>query len=291
MKKKYVLITPAKNEELFISKTMNSLLSQTILPIKWIIVSDGSTDGTDDIVKKYSKDHKFIDFVRLDSSKERNFRSKVNAFKAGYKRINKIEYDYIGNLDADVSFGPNYYECVLSILENNPNIGIAGGGTVEIIDDKYYKEIDSPWNIPGAIQLFRKKCFEDIGGYISAERGIDAIAVIMARMKGWEIKKRSELKVYHHRKSGTGKDNILVSRFKYGASDFTFGFHPIYMIFKFINRIRQKPIILSSISRLCGYFYAYLRQRPFVLPKDVIEQIRNEQKNRIIEIISKFLVG
>ena len=127
----YVLITPAHNEEDFIEKTILSVISQTVLPKKWAIVSDGSTDGTDDIIKRYAKQHDWIEFVRLPQHTDRQFAAKVHAFNAGYEKIKHSEYAIIGNLDADISFEKDYIEFLLSKFDENGKLGVAGTPFVE----------------------------------------------------------------------------------------------------------------------------------------------------------------
>src|ERR1700747_1499442 len=105
----YILITPARNEALFIEKTIVSVVAQTMRPIKWVIVSDGSTDATDDIVCKYVREYSWIELVRTPEHRERHFAAKVHAFNAGYARVKDLEYEIIGNLDADVSFDERDY--------------------------------------------------------------------------------------------------------------------------------------------------------------------------------------
>jgi len=281
----YVLITSAKNEEAYIENTILSVISQTILPIKWIIVSDGSTDRTDEIVKKYVENYHFIQLVHIDTDKKRNFHFKVMAFNIGYKVVKSMKYEFIGNLDADVSFNLNYYECIIAKFIKNRKLGCAGGEIYDFYDRKFHKAFSSPWHVPGPIQLFRRQCFEDIGGYLPLERNVDAVALIMARMKGWEVKKFPNIKIFHHRRAGIAEGNLLFSRFRYGVLEYSCGFHPIYMIVKFINRILEKPYFISSLFILSGYLYALFKREPYSLDYNVIRYLRKEQTQRLKEFI------
>ncbi len=177
----YVLITPARNEEDFIEMTIQSMIAQTRLPLKWIIVSDGSIDGTDDIVKKYLHVYPWMELVRTPERKERHFAGKVMAFNAGYEKVKNLNYDIIGNLDADLSFEKDYFEFLLSKFAENPKLGVAGTPFVE--DGKHYDfRFASTDHVSGACQLFRKACFAQIGGYIPIKGGgIDWVAVTTAR--------------------------------------------------------------------------------------------------------------
>src|SRR3989442_14552513 len=122
----YVLITPARNEEAFIEQTIKSVVCQTILPVKWVIVSDGSTDGTDDIVKKYAAEHKWMELVRMPERTERHFAGKVHAFNAGYEKVRDLNYDIIGNLDADITFEEDYISFLLRKFTENSQLVVGG---------------------------------------------------------------------------------------------------------------------------------------------------------------------
>jgi biofilm PGA synthesis N-glycosyltransferase PgaC len=122
----YVLITPARDEEAYIEKTIQSVISQTVLPQKWVIVSDGSTDRTDDIVKRYAAMYSWIKLVRMPEHRDRQFAAKVQCFKAGYEEVKDERYQIIGNLDADISFGEDYFEFLLGRFAEIPELGVAG---------------------------------------------------------------------------------------------------------------------------------------------------------------------
>lgn len=280
----YVLISPARNEAAYIEKTITSVINQTILPRKWVIVSDGSTDRTDHIVRQYLPGNPYIELLRLDSGPTRNFGSKVKAFNAGYSRVRDLEYQFIGNLDADVSFQPNYYERVLDKFRHNPRLGLAGGEIFEPYDGKIHRYQSSPWHLSGAIHLFRHRCFEDIGGYLALEHGcIDAIAVIMTRMHGWEIEKDPGLEVLHHRRHGKAK-GVLYTKYNYGRLEYGIGRHPLYEWAKCINRLREKPYILASLARLCGYLTAGITRSAPVVPHDVAAYLRREDLDRLADM-------
>ena len=190
---KYVLITPARNEAEFIELTIKSMVAQTVRPEKWVIVSDGSTDGTDEIVLKYVNDYPWIELVRMPERQERHFAGKVHAFNAGRERLKHVEYAVIGNLDGDLSFDEEHFAFLLRKLAEEPRLGLAGTpfkGHTGIVYDYRYVSIE---HVSGACQLFRRECFEEIGGYKPVKGGgIDHIAVITARMKGWKTRTFTE---------------------------------------------------------------------------------------------------
>ncbi len=201
---KYVLITPARNEEDNIEKVINSVTSQKVLPEKWVIVSDGSTDRTDGIVKKYLQNNHWIELLRMPDHTDRHFAAKVKCFNAGYAKVKNIEFDIIGNLDADITFDQDYFKYLLSKFSEDPKLGLAGTPFVE--DGKHYDyRFTNIEHVSGACQLFRRECFEEIGGYVPIKGGgIDWTAVTTARMKGWKTRTFTEKICLHHRKMGTG---------------------------------------------------------------------------------------
>jgi glycosyltransferase involved in cell wall biosynthesis len=167
----YVLITPARNEEAFIEKTLESMVRQTVLPVKWVIVNDGSTDATASIVSRYLEKNPWIELVTLGQRKERHFAAKVYAFNAGRERLQNVEYKLIGNLDGDVSLDPDHFEFLLRKIKSDPKLGVAG--TI-FKEENYSSETDSfegQNHVSGQCQLFRRECFEEIGGYCPNKAG------------------------------------------------------------------------------------------------------------------------
>ena len=135
--KRFALVTPARNEEAYIAQTIDAVLSQTTLPEKWIIVSDGSSDGTDDIVLSVAQQYRFIELLKVGRPGVKTFCSKAAAFRQGYERLRRTECEYIGNLDADVTFAADYYDRILEWFQSNPKLGVASGAVLELVGGKY----------------------------------------------------------------------------------------------------------------------------------------------------------
>lgn len=259
---KYVLITPARNEVQFIEMTLTSVVSQTARPLRWVIVSDGSTDGTDEIVQKYATRYPWIELLRLPDRRERHFGGKVMAFNAGWERLKDVAYDIIGNLDADVSFMPDYFELLLHKFAANPSLGVAGTPFTEG-NGSYDYRFTSIEHVSGACQLFRRECFEAIGGYTPIKGGgIDLVAVVTARMKGWQTRTFPERVCFHHRKMGSGMNQGLKLPFKWGQKDYQLGGHPLWQVFRCIYQMSRPPYVLGGMLFLTGYFLAYVMRRP-----------------------------
>lgn len=285
----YVLITPARNEADYIELTIQSMIEQTQPPLKWIIVSDGSTDGTDDIVKKYLHAYPWIELVRTPERKKRHFAGKVMAFNAGYEKVKNLNYDIIGNLDADLSFEKDYFEFLLSRFAENSKLGVAGTPFVE--DGKHYDfRFASTDHVSGACQLFRKACFEQIGGYTPIKGGgIDWVAVTTARMQGWKTQTFIEKTCTHHRKIGTGDSNKLMAAFKYGQKNYYLGGHPLWHLSRSIFQMKNKPYIIGGILLLWGYIWASIKRIERPIPPELMRFYRAEQMQRLKNIFHKIV--
>ncbi len=277
----YVLITPARNEENNIERTIQSVIVQTLLPKRWIIVSDGSTDRTDDIVKKYLPDHPWIKLIRMPEHSDRQFAAKVNAFNAGYEIIKKEKYDIIGNLDADLSFEKNYFEFLTTKFQADPLLGVAGTPFVEdgVHYDYRFTNIE---HVSGACQMFRRKCFEDIGGYIPIKGGgIDWTAVTTARMKGWKTRTFTEKQCIHHKKIGSGNSGALMAWFRQGQKDFFLGGHPLWQLFRTAYQMTKKPYVIGGFLLFWGYFGSLLCRVERSVSPELMKFHRKEQMQRL----------
>jgi biofilm PGA synthesis N-glycosyltransferase PgaC len=293
--KPYVIVTPARNEAQYIEKTIESVISQTLLPKRWVIVSDGSTDATDDIVKRYAAKCDFIELIRRDSTAVRDFGSKVKAIDAGYARIRHLEFDYFGNLDADIAFDADYYAKVMDRFDRDPRLGIAGGIVVDVIKERRTKTFHGD-GVGCAVHFFRRQCYEGIGGYLPMQfGGEDTIAETMAKMQNWHVRTFPEIVVRHLRPRGAGTGSGSRIQFKRGVADYYMGYHPLFFIFKSLFRFKEKPFILSTFLMLSGYFYSYSRKVNFQVPPDVVRYLRMDQMNKLQALLkpvkNKFYSG
>jgi glycosyltransferase involved in cell wall biosynthesis len=279
---RYILITAARNEQSLIEDTIQSVLSQTIKPVEWYIVSDNSTDSTDDIIKEYAKSNGFIKFLRTNDSSKRDFASKVYAINLALTQINKNNYDFIGILDADITFNPDYYESMLREFDNNLKLGIAGGEFYDLMNGKKFKVLKSPGSVRGGIQLFRKNCFEDIGGFVPLKNGgEDIITEVTARMNGWNVRSFDHQILEHHRLTGTGGWGILEAKFREGGLAYAMGYHPLFQFVKSIYRLKERPFIVSGILHFIGFIWANIKREKRAVSKDFIAYLRTEQLARM----------
>jgi len=278
----FVLITAARNEAEFIELTIQSVAAQTVRPVKWVIVSDGSTDGTEDIVRRYAADHPWIELVRMPERRERNFAGKVHAFSAGYASVKDLKYDVIGNLDGDTSFDRDYLSFLLQKLADHPTLGVVGTSYTEGAKQTYDYRFASIENVPGNCQLFRRQCFEEIGGYVPVRCGaVDTIAVITARMKGWETRTFTDKVCQHHRKSGSAGKGLLALKFRGGAKDYLVGNHPIWELFRVFYQMTKRPFLIAGLTLGAGYLWALVRGMERPVSPELVAFQRCDQVRRL----------
>src|SRR6266850_1037493 len=286
----YVLITPARNEEAFIEKTIQSVIRQTVLPVKWVIVDDGSTDSTSRIVNQYLERHAWIEMIEMPQNRERNFAKKVHCINAGYERVKGVRYEVIGNVDADISFEEDYFEYLLSQLTADTALGVVG---THFREKGYSSDIDTMSGqdyVTGACQVFRRKCFEDIGGYIPNKAGgIDWIAVTSARMIGWKTRSFSEKFFFHHRHAGTAQRGALVAAFLMGEKDYYLGGHPAWEIFRVFYRMAKQPYLFGGLMLGFGYAWALLRRIDRPVSDELMKFHRKEQLLKLKKILRSLL--
>jgi glycosyltransferase involved in cell wall biosynthesis len=284
---KYVLITPARNEARYIALTLQSMAAQTYRPLKWVIVSDGSTDGTDDLVRKYAADYPWIELLRMPERTERHFAGKVHAFNAGYARAKDLNPEVIGNLDADVSLEPEHFQYLLTKFAENPGLGV-GGSPFKEGSLQYDYRFSSVENVWGGCQLFRRECYEAIGGYTPVKGGgIDHIAVVSARMKGWTTRTFTDKVCIHHRTMNTAQQGALKAKFRLGAKDYSFGNHPLWQLFRTLYQTTNQPFVVGGLALGAGYFWSMLRRVEVSVSDDLVAFTRREQLKRLKKFVTR----
>lgn len=282
---RYVIVTPARNEAAFIEQLVASVVSQTVKPLRWIIVSDGSTDGMDDLVRRHAAVHPWITLLRMPERKVRHFAGKVLAFNAGYAAMNDLPYEAIASLDADLTFGPDYFEFLLGKLAADEKLGLVGT-PFEEEGRSYDYRFTSIEHVSGACQLFRRRCFQDIGGYVPMEGGgIDHVAVLSARMKGWQTRTFTERTTQHHRKQGSANRGQLRDKLRIGRLDYRLGGHPLWEIFRAGYQMAQPPYILGGVLIFWGYFSQWIRRAPRPVSDELVRFRGAEQKARLRKLL------
>jgi poly-beta-1,6-N-acetyl-D-glucosamine synthase len=284
----YVVITPARNEAQFIALTLRSIVSQTVRPARWVIVSDSSTDGTDEIVRKYATENPWIELLRMPERKERHFAGKVLAFNAGYARVKDVKHEVIVSVDADISFDANYFEFLLNKLAENHSLGLVGTPFEDSQRDTYDYRFVSIEHVSGACQVFRRECFEEIGGYVPVKGGgIDHIAVLTARMKGWKTRTFVEKTCTHHRDMGTAQGSPLMAKFRFGMQDYALGGHPLWQVFRMVYQMTRGPVVAGGLMLGAGYCWALMKRAPRPISPELVAFRRREQMQRLRSFLTR----
>ena len=288
----YVLVTPARNEQTFIAKALDSVVAQTLLPVRWVIVDDGSTDRTAEIVESYAQRYPWIELVRRPQHLDRSFAGKVHAFNAGFERVQSLDFDVIGNLDGDLSFDKDYLEFLMRKFFEDPRLGVAGTPFIENGYDSAKDSFEGENHVAGGCQLFRRKCFKDIDGYTpNRAGGIDWIAVTTARMKGWRTRSFPDKRFHHYRTLGTAERGVLAALFSYGEKDYYLGNSPIWEVFRVAYRITKQPVLTGGLALLAGYSWAALRRIKRPVSGDLMRFHRKEQMKKLRAIFRSILGG
>lgn len=259
-----VIIAPVRDEADLIRLTLDSMVAQTVKPVEWIIVDDGSQDGTADIVREYADKYPFI---RLVQRPDRGFRKVgggvVAAFKFGITQIEHQEYEYIAKLDGDMSFGPRYLECMFEQFALEPKLAAVSGKVYREEEGQKIEEIIIDEHVAGQFKLYRKTAFEEIGGFVE-EVLWDGIDVHTARMKGWTTKSflHPDAILMHHRLMGSSDKNVYRGRLRWGRGIWFMGYHPLYALASGIFRMREKPFVIGGLLIIAGYLGAAIKRAP-----------------------------
>ncbi len=278
----YVLLTAAYNEEAHIENTIRSVLKQKLLPRRWVIASDNSTDRTEQIVQNYADKNELVKLVRVTRPPGHSFRSKIIALRRAEELLRGVEYNFIGNLDADISLEDTYFEELTKRFLLCPELGLASGFVHEDNGSGFHSRwFNSVSNVPHAAQLVRRECYEAIEGYaVLKYGGEDWYAQTCAKMKGWKIESIPELKIFHHKHTGAGSRPIQNS-FRLGRMDYSFGSDPLFEIAKCARRFRERPYLVAAMTRMFGFAWGYLSGESKAVSREFESFLRKEQRSRM----------
>lgn len=259
-----LIISPAKDEGQYISRTINTMINQTHRPALWIIVDDGSSDNTGDLAEAAALEHDWIKVIRRQKGTERKVGPGViDAFYAGLDTVDLNDFDYICKMDADIELNPIYFAELLKRFEANPKLGTASGKASLVIDGKLVPERINDQFSQGCTKLFRKECFQEIGGFVR-EVMWDGIDCHRCRMFGWEARSYSdeELTIVHLRQMGSSYKSIYHGRMRWGYGQYFMGTHPLYLLGISTYRMLERPWIIGGLCIMAGYVKSWWQRKP-----------------------------
>jgi len=278
---KYVVISPVRDEEAYIRFTVDCMAHQTIVPKEWVLINDGSSDKTGDILDEYARRYPWI---RVVHRANRGFRKAgggvVEAFNAGYNALEFRDWDFLVKLDGDLSFEPDYFEKCFQNFEKEPRLGVGGGVICYITNGVKEFEPSPAFHVRGATKIYKRACWDAIGGFWPAP-GWDTMDEVKANMLGWTTRSFLDLHIVHFRRTGTA-DGQWAGLVKNGRANYICGYHPLFMISKCIRRLVKKPYLIGAIGLFYGFLSGYWKRIPQVDDLKTISYLRRQQLGRLL---------
>jgi poly-beta-1,6-N-acetyl-D-glucosamine synthase len=288
---RYAVVTPVRNEADYIERTLRAVTSQTIPPAIWVIVDDGSTDGTAEIVSAYARR---FDYIRLRQSEERDseagkdrFSWGVDAvvFNDGLATLDVDSYDYVAKLDGDLEFAPDYFERIFGEFEKDPRLGIAAGHFHEEVNGRFVLSKVPDWHVRGASKIYRRQCFRDIGGVVEI-LAWDGVDEIRAQLTGWYSRAFLEPHVNHLRAQGAAaqgsRGGLLRGRARLGLCSYILHYHPLFVLARGARIGLSRPYLIGGIAYVYGYVRAVLLRPRRLEDREVIRFLRRSQLQRLV---------
>jgi glycosyltransferase involved in cell wall biosynthesis len=280
---KIVIISPVRNEEEYLQRTIDSLVNQQgITPVEWIVVDDGSSDRTAELIEAAAKDHPWIRLIKKPDRGERAVGpGVVEAFYYGYDRIETKEYDYICKMDGDIDFKPRYFTTLLEYFEKDEHLGAASGKPHMEEEGKLKEERHNAEMVAGMINFYRRECFEEIGGFVK-EVHWDGITFHRARMFGWRTRsiRNPELDFIHLRQMGSSYKGIYTGRLRWGRGQYFMGTPLWYVMAIAVYRSAEKPYIIGGFYIFLGYLKAMFSPMERYGDLDFRKSLRAWQRSR-----------
>lgn len=285
---KYLVITPAYNEANYLPYILTTMVAQTFPPSQWIIVNDGSTDNTAEVVKQYAQKYDWIVLINHQKKAGHAPGAKVvKAFNLGLSTVNIQNYDFVVKLDADLSLPPNYFEKIAHHFYRDARIGLAGGiCLVEKENQWIYEKIADKEHVRGPIKAYRTACFQEMNGLRPAI-GWDTADELISLYHGWKIHVDNTLKVKHHRPTSqtTGQVKIAV---KVGRTFYYLRYGWIISLLAAFKRsLSSKPFLISACLTMWGYTKAFLQREEPIVTKMQGKFIRKHRWQRIMKKLKK----
>ncbi len=282
MTPRYIMITPTRNDADLLEKTAACVTRQTLLPEKWFIVNDASSDRTPQLLRALEAQHEWITGLQHVEKHQQGFR-RIGGQAVVHQALEKIQpenYDFIVRTDCDVLFGQDFMARIFDKFEADSRLGIASGVCHVYEKDRLVEEKTPRFHTRGPFKVYLSECFQEIGG-LDCNEGWDTIDEIKANMLGWRTYSYPDLKIIHQRKTQTSQ-GVLTGQKNMGAVAYYTGYHPVFMLCRAMRRMLDRPFVFSGIFMLAGYLRGYLKNEPQVNDPQLIRYMRRQQINKLL---------
>lgn len=278
---RYVVITPVRDEETYLPRSIESMVGQSVRPQEWVIVNDGSKDRTAEIAEQAAQQFPWIQVVhRTDRGYRKWGGGIIAAFYDGFHSLRCKDWEFMSKLDGDLSFEASYFEGTFKKFAENPRIGIGGGVLYHYEGERRVLEVNPTFHVRGGAKIFRRACWEAIGG-LWVGPGSDTVDEVKANMLGWTTMSFFDLQMIHHRPTGSswGRWGGIV---KDGTISYVSGYHPLFMMAKLAAGLARRPYVVGSVAQAYGYVKAYVKRVPRVDDPELIRYLRQQQLARLL---------
>ena len=285
------IVSPVRDEAKYVRNTLDAMVAQTVQPLEWLFVDDGSRDDTRAIIESYAAQHPWI---RVISRDDRGFRQLgtgvIVAFDYGRERLANPDYRYIAKLDGDMSFSPRYLEVMIDKLESDPTLAAVSGKVFRPENGGYVEEFIIDEMVAGQFKLYKREAFERIGGFTQTILW-DGIDIHRCRMKGYTTLSfhHPDARLIHHRLMGSSDSNVFKGRVRLGRGIWFMGYHPLYAIASGLFRMHEKPYVIGGLIIIGSYFWAAIRREPRFDDQGFVDELQRWQLQQLRQLPSRLI--
>ncbi len=293
---RYIIISPVRNEAEYLDETIRCVVQQTIRPLQYILVNDGSSDATLEIITRWSRQHPWITPVHktaplgpsaanneVEDRQKRGRRAReakeILAFYYGLEHLTESRWDYLIKLDGDLGFSPDYFERCFEEFRRDERLGVGGGAICHIKVGKTIVERNPAFHVRGATKIYRRACWQALGG-VTRGAAWDTLDEVKANMLGWKSRTFADLHVIHYRHTGAA-NGAWQNAVKKGEWNYIAGYHPLFMAMKFVRNLPKRPFVRGAAGLLYGYLLAACRRVARVDDPRLIRYVREQQLRRL----------
>ncbi len=277
---RYVVVTPVRNEAEHIGRTIESMLHQTVTPQRWVVVDDGSTDETAAIVERLTADVPWVELMRREDRGHRSPGAGVmEAFRSGRERVDDLDWDYLVKLDGDLEFDADYFEQCFAAFDSDSKLGIAGGKLYDIYPDRIVHESHPEFHVRGATKIYRRACWEEMGGLFEAP-GWDTLDEVKANQMGWTTRTLVEPSIYQLRPTGAAAGSWS-NWVKNGVAAYRSGYHPAFVFARAGRRLVRPPSVTAPTGLIWGYFRSWITKAKRIDDPELLQYVRTQQWRRL----------